>query len=365
MQNELNPTELVTIPDVNIIEIFSKENGLTPYLDDIRKKAAVLIGDHTAATRDGRQVLVSAAHKVSKSKVYLDNIGKKLTDEWMQKKKLVDNSRKGARDYLDELKNEIREPVNVWEEKDKIRQAAISAAIDKIRTVGKDIDFTTEDLEDRQEQLKNWPMNDFFDEFKINAGHARDKALECVRQALKQRVHYLEQKEAVEKLHREKEETARVQAQVLAKLQKEKEEADKMHAETLAKLATLREKLPEVIKEIVPMVDETVPFEEAEAPVKTTEEMPLTERRIKFLCEYIQFVLHIFNEGKFATMAQISGSADIICYLLYGTNPAEPYTEKEICAFLEQAKLNWVCKNTTERSIPEEFRRMKLIDEDK
>lgn len=112
-------TGLVTIPKGGALELFTGKEGIDAILAGIKAKVA----EHTpdTGTAKGRKEIASMAHKVSKSKVVLDTLGKDLVADWKSKAKQVDASRKIARDELDTLRDNVRQPLTDWEsEQDRI-----------------------------------------------------------------------------------------------------------------------------------------------------------------------------------------------------------------------------------------------------
>lgn len=115
--------ELITIPSESAFEVFTKPDGIAPYLEQIRQAVIGEVPD--ISTDKGRKAVASLAFKVSKSKTYLDSVGKTLVDEYKEIPKKIDANRKQARDYLDALRDEVRQPLTEWEEQQKIVQSVI------------------------------------------------------------------------------------------------------------------------------------------------------------------------------------------------------------------------------------------------
>jgi hypothetical protein len=115
---------------INAVECFTGEK-LDVVLEQITKAAKDFCADPT--TDKGRKEIASMAYKVARSKTVLDDLGKDLVTDWKSKAKLVDEARKKSRDYLDALKDEVREPLTQWEiaEEARIKAEALSAEIDK------------------------------------------------------------------------------------------------------------------------------------------------------------------------------------------------------------------------------------------
>lgn len=102
--------------------VFDTPQGVEKLVADIEAQVASFIPDLT--TDKGRKAVASMAHKVSKSKVFLDDLGKDLVSGWKEKSKKVDEARKIARDRLDLLRDKTREPLDQWEAAEAARIAA-------------------------------------------------------------------------------------------------------------------------------------------------------------------------------------------------------------------------------------------------
>ena len=117
----MESTELVIVEQLNIMDVFTG-GSLTDLLREIETKAKGFTP--TVEHAKGRKQIASMAHKVSKSKVVLDDLGKGLVANWKAQSKKVDEQRKIARDTLDALRDEIRQPLTEWEEAEAAREAA-------------------------------------------------------------------------------------------------------------------------------------------------------------------------------------------------------------------------------------------------
>lgn len=117
----MESTELVVVEQLNVMDVFTG-NSLDTLLDEIKAKATGFTP--TVEHAKGRKQIASMAYKVSQSKVVLDNLGKDLVADWKKKAKKVDESRKAARDFLDNLRDEVRQPLTEWEEAEAAREAA-------------------------------------------------------------------------------------------------------------------------------------------------------------------------------------------------------------------------------------------------
>ena len=122
-------SELLKVAEsFSAISVFNCDNTQS-IIDKIRAEATAEVFDINTAK--GRKGVAAMAHKVAKSKVALDNLGKDLVADWKQKAKSVDAERKKLRDELDIIKTEVRAPLTEWEEA-TAKAAAAKAAAEKL-----------------------------------------------------------------------------------------------------------------------------------------------------------------------------------------------------------------------------------------
>lgn len=113
-------TDLVVIEKSNAMAVFTSKEQLDPLLEKIETEARSLVPDLT--TKKGRDAIASMAHKVARSKTYIDNAGKDLVAELKALPKQIDESRRIVRERLDALKDEVRRPLTEWEaEQERIK----------------------------------------------------------------------------------------------------------------------------------------------------------------------------------------------------------------------------------------------------
>ncbi len=112
--------DLVVIEKKNAMAVFTNNDQLDPLIEAIEKEARSLVPDLT--TKKGRDAIASMAHKVARSKTYIDNAGKDLVAELKALPKQIDESRRVVRERLDALKDEVRRPLTEWEaEQERIK----------------------------------------------------------------------------------------------------------------------------------------------------------------------------------------------------------------------------------------------------
>ena len=217
-------TNLAILEPDTAISIFTS-NIMDETLQKIEKEVLSFVPDTSSAK--GRKEIAHLANKVAKSKVALDSAGKTLTADWKKKAKLVDVSRKQARDFLDDLKIKVRQPLTEWEDAEKLKseQAKLKAEIETDHNDALSMDdlFNREKAIEEKERI------------------AREKEAEKLRFKEEERI-------AAEKL--EHEQFLKDQAAEQAKLQAEREaqhridEAKRLEAEAIATVERLkREKI--------------------------------------------------------------------------------------------------------------------------
>lgn len=122
--NDLIVQDIADVQGDKGLAVWTAEKGLDPILQKIKEEAEAFIPD--TSTKKGRDEIASLAYKVSRSKTALDTAGKELVAKLKEQPKLVDAERKRMRDFLDNLKDAVRQPLTEIEEReDNIRQAII------------------------------------------------------------------------------------------------------------------------------------------------------------------------------------------------------------------------------------------------
>lgn len=136
MTKETTSTALVTpAAGEHALALFKDGTGVETMLTDIRKKASSLVPDLTTAK--GRKEIASQPCSRSRTKTYLDGIGKILVDEYKEVPRKIDANRKIIRDgSLDKLKDEVRAPLTAYEEAEANRVAALQQRVNQNRPTG-------------------------------------------------------------------------------------------------------------------------------------------------------------------------------------------------------------------------------------
>ena len=208
---------LKSLPTVAAVELF-KPGALDHILACIEAEARKEASGLEISTEASRQAIASLAYKIARSKTYIDDQGKSLTEDARKQINAVNGDRKVARERLDGLKDEIRKPLTEWENLDKDRQAAHEEALNEIESAGASSisrwqSFSAEAMRDRLKEIiadtRDW------EEFSQRAAGVKAVAKEQITQAI-------ERREAYDK---EQAELTRLRAEEAERVAKAREEA--------------------------------------------------------------------------------------------------------------------------------------------
>lgn len=223
--------DLVVIEKKNAMAVFTNNDQLDPLIEAIEKEARSLVPDVT--TKKGRDAIASMAHKVARSKTYIDNAGKDLVAELKALPKQIDESRRVVRERLDALKDEVRRPLTEWEEEQERIKAeeAMNALHAEALAMNEEFDRQLAARIESDHEMALL-MNDAFDR------EQADKAAEAERQRIaheeeiKRLAAAAAAREVEQRAQREREEAALREAAL--KAQAEQAERDRIAAEQKA-----------------------------------------------------------------------------------------------------------------------------------
>ncbi|HBV3526152.1 TPA: hypothetical protein MG645_01310 [Klebsiella pneumoniae] len=223
--------DLVVIEKKNAMAVFTNNDQLDPLIEAIEKEARSLVPDVT--TKKGRDAIASMAHKVARSKTYIDNAGKDLVAELKALPKQIDESRRVVRERLDALKDEVRRPLTEWEaEQERIKaEEAMNALHAEALAMNEEFDRQLAARIESDHEMALL-MNDAFDR------EQADKAAEAERQRIaheeeiKRMAAAAAAREVEQRAQREREEAALREAAL--KAQAEQAERDRIAAEQKA-----------------------------------------------------------------------------------------------------------------------------------
>ncbi|ALV92452.1 MULTISPECIES: hypothetical protein [Pantoea] len=230
-------TDLVVIEKSNAMAVFTTKEQLDPIIEAIEKEARSLVPDVT--TKKGRDAIASMAHKVARSKTYIDNAGKELVAELKALPKQIDESRRVVRERLDALKDEVRRPLNEWEQAEDERKQALRQRLADLRALADVIDdagnyLPSSDIQARLSEAKAVTLDDTWQEIATEAGVAKDATVQKLESAVIVAKQREDQAAELERLRKEAEEKARRDHE--EKLKQEAAEAARREAEQKAQV---------------------------------------------------------------------------------------------------------------------------------
>lgn len=218
--------DLVVIEKKNAMAVFTNNDQLDPLIEAIEKEARSLVPDVT--TKKGRDAIASMAHKVARSKTYIDNAGKDLVAELKALPKQIDESRRVVRERLDALKDEVRRPLTEWEaEQERIKAEEAMLAL-HVEALAMNEDFDRQ-LAARIESDHEMAllMNDAFDREQAEKKAEAERQRIAREEEIKRQAEEKAKREAAEQAQREIDAAAaREREAILAKEQAEREQRE-------------------------------------------------------------------------------------------------------------------------------------------
>lgn len=222
-------TELATVPPKETaLAVYSAPNGLEPWLQKIRDEVLAFVPD--TSTAKGRAAIASIAHNVAKSRVALDDAGKKLVAELKEVPKLIDAERKRMREALEALQEQVRRPLNEWQAAEDARidaHQAVIAHIGNTDTAGMSAALIGAKVQD----LDSLDINQELEEFEADAHRAKAAALVILRKALADQEQYeadqaeLAQRRADDEARAQREHDERIRREAAEQAQRDADQA--------------------------------------------------------------------------------------------------------------------------------------------
>ncbi|HBW8546536.1 TPA: hypothetical protein MFM46_003023 [Klebsiella pneumoniae] len=223
--------DLVVIEKKNAMAVFTNNDQLDPLIEAIEKEARSLVPDVT--TKKGRDAIASMAHKVARSKTYIDNAGKDLVAELKALPKQIDESRRVVRERLDALKDEVRRPLTEWEaEQERIKaEEAMNAMHAEALAMNEEFDRQLAARIESDHEMALL-MNDAFDREQADKAAEADRQRIAHEEEIKRIAAAAAAREVEQRAQREREEAALREAAL--KAQAEQAERDRIAAEQKA-----------------------------------------------------------------------------------------------------------------------------------
>lgn len=230
------------------------KGGLQRFIDAVQSEIGTEVPDTT--TRKGRERIASLAAKVSKSKVAIEKPGRDYLKRLKEMPKIVEEELREFVRTMDALRDEVRSPLNEWEQAEADRVARHETFVEMLKNAGSVgelstvytirqsiagleatiIDASLEEFEAEAHRVKAAMLNQLRESLAIQEKREAEQAeLERLRAEAAQR----DQKEREERIAREAAEKAQREAEQRA--QAERDAAAKREAD--AKAAAERREL--------------------------------------------------------------------------------------------------------------------------
>lgn len=176
-------------------------------------------------TKEGQATCRSLAAKIASAKSTLDKAGKAKKDEYTVTTKLIDADRNLAKDRLQKLQDEIRQPLTELEQREKQRKAQHEINLSMISDFTDLIGAQSSTISERITALQDKVISDEWEEYKAEALESKDSVLKALRTEF----------EMVKKREDEQAELARLRAEQAQREQQEREERIAQEATAKAK----------------------------------------------------------------------------------------------------------------------------------
>lgn len=134
---------------VLVPEVAFRKGNIDLIVKSVETEARAQAAKLDISSDRGREAIASLAYKVARSKTALDDAGKELNEEAQAKIAAINADRKVARDRLDALKEEVRDPLSKWEEANKARVAGHKVALAEIEAMAVVTGLSAEDINAR------------------------------------------------------------------------------------------------------------------------------------------------------------------------------------------------------------------------
>lgn len=194
-------TELVVTPPAETaLQVYSAPNGLDPYIK--------LVKDHfkdvkfDMSNKKGRDACASAAYKVGKLKVAIEDMGKDVSAGLKELPKKVDAERKRANEILATFQAEVRKPLTDWEAEEAARITKHQEAVTKLEKFDVD-DKSAAEIGAMMQDLDATEITAEFEEFETDAHRAKAHGLATLKAAHDKQAKYEAEQDELERLRKE------------------------------------------------------------------------------------------------------------------------------------------------------------------
>ena len=188
--------------------------GLDPYYQQIRQQVLSEVPDLT--TKKGIARVKSLASMVASSKVAVEKPGREYLRQLKEMPKVIEEELRDWKQKMDQLRDEVRQPVTEMEEKESARIAELDERLNKIRLLKGAVEFTTTYQSSTAingfiSELESIVIDDSWQEYKDRAAMAKEAAKVELDKALQTALTFEAQQAEITRLKAEQEEKDRIQ----------------------------------------------------------------------------------------------------------------------------------------------------------
>ncbi len=316
MTNDKNAL-VVAIDETKAIAYFKDSEKFDELLTNIEETCQNFVAD--VETKSGRADIKSMAYRVTRTRTTLDGWGKKLNEEKRAEIEAVDSVRRGMRERLEKLQDQVRKPLNEWEEQEGVRIARIKSRLQLINEHAR-VDFSASSamISDHLKELND--LNDWgeYDEFEEDALAKIEQGIKDQNEALTAAILREEQAQELAKVKAEMEEAQRAAAKAKAETERaekeaaqakaDKEQAEKDAEEAKARAARIheaRERQAKAQQIVDAAKQEAAPSNQVNTIVQASDDAakeepepePVTEHHYQRLVEIAKEDKDAFNEA--------------------------------------------------------------------
>ena len=177
-------TELMVLPSdkKGIEQVFIEGQDIDSTITKIREEAKNLPAD--MSVRKNREEVASFAYKIARSKTAVDKAGMALSAEYKEIPKKIDANRRVYKDAFERLQEEVRSPLNQWEQAEKERKDKHIAAIEEMKgALICDYVHSSEVLS-LIEGIELKQVNESFEEYEAEAHRVKNEVLATLKTEL-------------------------------------------------------------------------------------------------------------------------------------------------------------------------------------
>lgn len=224
-------TQVVTVEDISADRapaIFG-HNKLSAYVEAARA-AANEVPD--LSTRKGRERIASLAAQVSRSKTAVEKPGREYLKRIKELPKAIEAELREFVTAMDALRDEVRQPLTTWEEKEAARVEGHEQDMQQLRDLAWSENLDAAGIRGQIGYLEAIQVDQEWEEFEAEAHRVKAASLATLREALAKREQYEAEQAELERLRKEAAE--REQREREERIAREAAEAERLAAERRA-----------------------------------------------------------------------------------------------------------------------------------